>query len=267
VLDLVVSHQGLPLKLELVKRILSTLVLPSPVPYRSLLRRFAALSSKSCAEVALRAQQLLEVSLLADMRAVVARALSGLDMFSVADGKLSPTAAAAMMTPFTASAAAAASQDKAAAALGGAVADLKVVARKATIREGVYAGLNSLLPPGTSLEGRLSMEGRVSVGGSSGNFCLADRLGGVGHTASPQRSSSGGPMTPHGEAAAGGGRPQGGDAAARAPRRRLPLPARPGTAPTLPPARPIPPRPSPQWSTRSRRSSPRPPPSRRRSRR
>ncbi len=45
------SHQGLPLKLDLVKRILSTLVLPSPVPYRSLLRRFAALSSKSCAEV------------------------------------------------------------------------------------------------------------------------------------------------------------------------------------------------------------------------
>jgi hypothetical protein len=51
VLDMVVSHQGLPLKLELVKRILSTLVLPSPVPYRSLLRRFAALSSKSTAEV------------------------------------------------------------------------------------------------------------------------------------------------------------------------------------------------------------------------
>jgi hypothetical protein len=51
VLDIVVSHQGLPLKTELVKRILSTLVLPSPVPYRSLLRRFAALSSKSCAEV------------------------------------------------------------------------------------------------------------------------------------------------------------------------------------------------------------------------
>jgi hypothetical protein len=32
-----------------------------------------------------------EVSLLADLRAVVARALSGLDMFSDADGKLSPT--------------------------------------------------------------------------------------------------------------------------------------------------------------------------------
>lgn len=59
VLDLVISHQGLPLKIELVKRILSTLVLPSPVPYRSLLRRFAALSSKGTADVAVRARQLL----------------------------------------------------------------------------------------------------------------------------------------------------------------------------------------------------------------
>lgn len=59
VLDMVISHQGLPHKMELVKRILSTLVLPAPVPYRSLLRRFAALSSKATADVALRAQQLL----------------------------------------------------------------------------------------------------------------------------------------------------------------------------------------------------------------
>lgn len=59
VLDMVISHQGLNHKMELVKRILSTLVLPAPVPYRSLLRRFAALSSKATAEVALRAQQLL----------------------------------------------------------------------------------------------------------------------------------------------------------------------------------------------------------------
>lgn len=59
VLDLVISHQGLAHKTELVKRTLSTLVLPAPVPYRALLRRFAALSSKATAEVALRAQQLL----------------------------------------------------------------------------------------------------------------------------------------------------------------------------------------------------------------
>jgi len=59
VLDMVISHQGLNHKMELIKRILSTLVLPAPVPYRALLRRFAALSSKATAEVALRAQQLL----------------------------------------------------------------------------------------------------------------------------------------------------------------------------------------------------------------
>jgi hypothetical protein len=59
VLDMVISHQGLPHKIELVKRILSTLVLPAPVPYRSLLRRFAALSSKGTADVAVRARQLL----------------------------------------------------------------------------------------------------------------------------------------------------------------------------------------------------------------
>lgn len=59
VLDMVISHQGLGHKMELVKRILSTLVLPAPVPYRALLRRFAALSSKATADVALRAQQLL----------------------------------------------------------------------------------------------------------------------------------------------------------------------------------------------------------------
>jgi len=67
VLDMVVSHQGLNHKMELVKRILSTLVLPAPVPYRALLRRFAALSSKATAEVAVRAQQLLVRLLLFQM--------------------------------------------------------------------------------------------------------------------------------------------------------------------------------------------------------
>lgn len=42
-----------------------------------------------------------EASLLADLRAVVARALSGLDMFSEADGKLSPTVSAGVVTPFS----------------------------------------------------------------------------------------------------------------------------------------------------------------------
>lgn len=139
---MVVSHQHLPEKVELVKRILSTMVLPSPVPYRSVLRRFAVLSSKGCAEVALRAQQLLEDSLLADLRAVVARALSGLDMFADTDGQLlSPTsaAAAAVMSPFTTQPSA---LDSARSFFGGPGA---VVPRKQTIREGVFTGLNSLM--------------------------------------------------------------------------------------------------------------------------
>lgn len=44
-------------------------------------------TGRSCAEVAYRAQQLLEHSLLSELRAIVARALSGLDMF--AGGQLS----------------------------------------------------------------------------------------------------------------------------------------------------------------------------------
>ncbi len=44
-------------------------------------------AGNGCAEVAYRAQQLLEHSLLSELRAIVARALSGLDMF--AGGQLS----------------------------------------------------------------------------------------------------------------------------------------------------------------------------------
>ena len=44
VLDIVVSHQGAPLKCALLQRLLSALVLPAPEHYRQLLRRLAALS-------------------------------------------------------------------------------------------------------------------------------------------------------------------------------------------------------------------------------
>ncbi len=77
VLELVVSHQGRPLKLDLLRRLLATLVLPAPERYRDYLRRLAALPAKGTADVALRAQQLLEHSLLADLRAVVARVGGG----------------------------------------------------------------------------------------------------------------------------------------------------------------------------------------------
>jgi acetyl-CoA carboxylase/biotin carboxylase 1 len=73
VLELVVSHQGRALKMDLLRRLMATLVLPAPEHYRDYLRRMAALPAKGTADIAQRAQQLLEHSLLADLRAVVAR--------------------------------------------------------------------------------------------------------------------------------------------------------------------------------------------------
>ena len=61
------------------------------------------------------------------MRSVVARALSGLEMFSGTDGKISPAASAGIAAAFSA-------QEEQVAGAG-------VVPRKATIREGVYSGL------------------------------------------------------------------------------------------------------------------------------
>jgi hypothetical protein len=61
------------------------------------------------------------------MRSVVARALSGLEMFSGADGKISPAASTGIVAPFSV-------QEEQIAGAG-------VVPRKATIREGVYSGL------------------------------------------------------------------------------------------------------------------------------
>lgn len=87
-----------------------------------------------------------EVSLLADLRAVVARALSGLDMFSEADGKVSPTVSSGVVTPFSPQP----SGDVtglSGISSGGVV---PVVPRKATMREGVFTGLNSLMAPRSS---------------------------------------------------------------------------------------------------------------------
>jgi hypothetical protein len=82
VLDIVLSHQGAPLKSALMQRLMSALVLPAPEHYRALLRRLAGLAEPSAADVAQRAQQLLEHSLLGELRTLVARALSGLDLFA-----------------------------------------------------------------------------------------------------------------------------------------------------------------------------------------
>lgn len=43
VVDIVVSHQGLVTKTQLISQLMSTLVLPAPEHYRPLLRRLAAL--------------------------------------------------------------------------------------------------------------------------------------------------------------------------------------------------------------------------------
>lgn len=77
VLDMVVSHQGADRKSLFIRAVLLSLVLPSPADYRPLLRRLTALTSKGTSEVVAQAQQLLEQSLLTDLRVVVARALSG----------------------------------------------------------------------------------------------------------------------------------------------------------------------------------------------
>lgn len=95
-----------------------------------------------------------EVSLLADLRAVVARALSGLDMFSEADGKLSPTVSAGVVTPFSPQ-----MSGEQTTSGGGSTNATTVVPRKATMREGVFTGLNSLMAPRSGSPHRHSSTG------------------------------------------------------------------------------------------------------------
>ena len=85
VLDIVVSHQALPTKCKLLFGLLSAAIMPNPQKYRTYLRRLVAIESKGAQEVALRAKHLLEHSMLADLRAAVARSLSGLEMFHISD--------------------------------------------------------------------------------------------------------------------------------------------------------------------------------------
>jgi hypothetical protein len=80
VLDIVVSHQGLPAKVRLMKTVMSALVARNPEKYRASLRRMAALRTRGVAEAARKAQQLLEQSLQAELRNVVLRGLQGSTM-------------------------------------------------------------------------------------------------------------------------------------------------------------------------------------------
>lgn len=47
VVDIVVSHQGIEIKTQLIGQLMSALVLPAPEHYRPLLRRLAALSKSA----------------------------------------------------------------------------------------------------------------------------------------------------------------------------------------------------------------------------
>jgi acetyl-CoA carboxylase/biotin carboxylase 1 len=139
VVDVVLSHNGLVLKSQLILRVMGALVLPAPDVYRPLLRRLAALAEPGTSAVALRAQQLLEHSLLGELRAMVARTLSGLDMF------VHPTA------------------DTAADGTGTVArksSSRNSVDRRITVKEGLYAGLANLESPlmnAAGVEERMAM--------------------------------------------------------------------------------------------------------------
>lgn len=139
VVDIVVAHQGLPTKVRLAALLMGALVLPAPQAYRPLLRRMAALGPAG-GEASARAQQLLEHSLLAELQAVVARALSGLDMFQGArlsgldllepgggKGGAGSGAAPAPATP---------PDEEPIGSL-----DLDMLQRRTTVVEGLYTGL------------------------------------------------------------------------------------------------------------------------------
>lgn len=163
VVDIVLSHNGLAMKSELVLRIMGSLVLPAPDKYRKQLRRFAALMEPGTFDVSQRAQQLLEHSLLGELRTLVARALSGLDMFS------EPLARELI-----------AGGDGSVSSPGGASnrkSTKEPFGRRPTVMEGLYAGLGNISSPTmqhASMESRIAMlvEAPAAVEDALASFLL-----------------------------------------------------------------------------------------------
>jgi len=127
VVDIVVSHQGVQRKCALVSALLGSVALTNPSAFRSQLRLIAALQGSAYHTLAATARQMLEHSLLGELRTVAARALTGLDIFE--DG--SPREAG-VKSP----------------------RDVGPVCRKATKDEGLYAGLERAAGP--TLEQRMA---------------------------------------------------------------------------------------------------------------
>eukprot|EP00200_Dunaliella_tertiolecta_P012627 CAMPEP_0202373002 /NCGR_PEP_ID=MMETSP1127-20130417/4091_1 /ASSEMBLY_ACC=CAM_ASM_000462 /TAXON_ID=3047 /ORGANISM="Dunaliella tertiolecta, Strain CCMP1320" /LENGTH=2753 /DNA_ID=CAMNT_0048969731 /DNA_START=204 /DNA_END=8465 /DNA_ORIENTATION=+ len=186
VLEAVISHQGLRHKCDLLSRLLATLVLPAPNLYRSHLRRLAALAGgvqRPAAELAWRGAALLEHSLMGDLRAAVARALSGLDMFS-------NSSAAAATNPLPGSngngknGGGGLVMDAAAAAAAQATTPVKAsgIPRRDTVLEGWYNGLplSGMMPLGSSPGvPRKSTDGKKSVSRTSSNSLLLSPVASV----------------------------------------------------------------------------------------
>ncbi|CAN1247439.1 Acetyl-CoA carboxylase 1 [Linum perenne] len=82
VVDIVLSHQGVKSKNKLILRLMEQLVYPNPAAYRELLIRFSQLNHTSYSELALKASQLLEQTKLSELRSIIARSLSELEMFT-----------------------------------------------------------------------------------------------------------------------------------------------------------------------------------------
>ncbi|KAK2079983.1 hypothetical protein QBZ16_002378 [Prototheca wickerhamii] len=150
VLEIVVAHQSAGPRADLVHRLLNALVLPSPEAYRPILRRLAALTGAGSAAPAQRARRLLEHSLLGELRVLVARALSGLDMFSDAAlrGLCLGESPGEPVSP----------RAELASALAAESSVASPTSRRSTLAEGLYVGLGNLAAAAaSSVEARMAM--------------------------------------------------------------------------------------------------------------